>query len=163
MSPPRDRVTELLATIRATHAAGKTARASSARFLAALAPWLTRLEPALRAALVTFALDPDDADPVTLARRVAISRRSLDRKVAEAGLSSTSRYMRAASLAAIWEVLSAHERSIAAIAQECGYRRMKTFQQHSRRIFGCPPGQVSRKLSAEEFAERLARHAVRPV
>lgn len=143
------------------YAAPAVMRPGTVRFLVALVPWLSRLSVEVRALLVAFAVNPTPMRTVDLAKRHCMSRRSLDRAMTGAGLRGAACFMKVANFARLWDVFAAPKASVASSAKALGYKRLKTFQHHSRVFFGSSAGRLSGAMSAEEFAERLAGHARR--
>ena len=78
-----------------------------------------------------------------------------------AGLAGTAALLDTARLARVWAPLVDGGMSQAEIAARAGYRRVRMLAVHSRRIVGVSPAYFGSRLSADEFVQRLAQHAVR--
>jgi AraC-like DNA-binding protein len=131
------------------------------RFIVALSPWLGRLPVEIRAGLVAYARDPEPVSVPEVARRLKVSRRTLDRKLMEAGFGGTARFLRAAAMIRVWEILASSHGAVRIAAQRAGYTRMKTFQLHARTIFGVSARKLLKSMGPEEFVERLAQATLR--
>ena len=78
-----------------------------------------------------------------------------------AGLSGTAAVLDVARLARVWSQLVDGRMTQSDVAVRHGYRRMRMLAEHARRIVGVSPSYFGTRLSADEFVNRLAQHAIR--
>ena len=131
---------------------------ASPRLLRILSDRLETLPAPIERAIVRcFSNDSPPATMKTITRELRIPRRSLDRVVAAAGLRSTALVIAAARLSQTWEPLAVDRRSIQFVADTHGFGSVETLAKHYKRLVGLPPHTAARRLSAGEFADRLAK------
>jgi AraC family transcriptional regulator, regulatory protein of adaptative response / methylphosphotriester-DNA alkyltransferase methyltransferase len=78
--------------------------------------------------------------PDRVARRIATSRRQLQRVFAEIGNSTFSAYLTAVRLERAADLLGRDPRPVVEIARAVGYRSPSAFSVAFRRCYGVPPG-----------------------
>jgi transcriptional regulator GlxA family with amidase domain len=83
-----------------------------------------------------------DLGPDEVARRVATSRRQLQRVFAEIGGTTFSGYLTRVRLERAAELLRADTRPVPQIAQAVGFRSASAFSVAFRRHHGIPPGAI---------------------
>ena len=133
-----------------------------ARVLARLAERIANLPDSVQRATVPLFCAgrvPRWADE--LARAATLPRRSIDRWMGRAGLSGTASLLDVARLARVWSPLVEQKLPPAVVAGRGGFRRARMLAVHARRIVGVSPAHFGSRLTAEEFVERLERHATR--
>ena len=136
--------------------------APPARLLATLAGRIERLPHVLQGATVPlFCSVPVPRWAEQIAREADVPRRSVDRWMYRAGLSGTAAVLDVARLARAWVPLVDGRLTQSEVAVRNGYRRMRMLAVHARRIVGVSPAHFGTRLSADEFVQRLAQHAIR--
>ena len=83
-----------------------------------------------------------------VARRVATSRRQLQRAFAEAGETSFRAYLQRVRMDRAAELLREGSAPVNEVAEEVGYRQPAQFAKAFRRHHGTPPSSFRRSLSA---------------
>ena len=133
-----------------------------ARVLATLASRIEKLPESLQGVTVPlFCAGPVPRWVDSIALASGVPRRSVDRCMLRAGLAGTAALLDAARLARVWVPLVDGRMPQAELALRCGYRRFRMLAVHTRRIVGVSPSHLGTRLSADEFVQRLARHAIR--
>ncbi|MEA3248042.1 MAG: hypothetical protein U9Q74_17985 [Gemmatimonadota bacterium] len=133
-----------------------------ARVLARLAERLAELPDGLQGATVPLFCEgriPRWAEEV--ARTASVPRRSVDRWMRRAGLAGTATLLDVARLSRVWVPLTEGKLAPADVAHRHGYVRSRALAVHTRRIVGVSPALLGVRLSADEFVDRLAHHALR--
>ena len=112
---------------------------------------LTHLRRAAIFADAAEIIEREHADPIDvdlLARRVAASRRQLQRAFAEVGGTTVTRYLTETRMTKAAELLRQGEHAVAQVGRAVGYRHAAHFARAFRRHFG---------MSPSEFAARWRR------
>ena len=136
--------------------------APPSRVLATLAGRIERLPHVLqRATVPLFCSVPVPRWADDIAQQADVPRRSVDRWMYRAGLSGTAAVLDVARLARTWVPLVAGRMTQGEVAVRNGYCRMRMLAVHARRIVGVSPAYFGTRLSADEFVNRLAQHAIR--
>jgi hypothetical protein len=78
-----------------------------------------------------------------------------------AGLAGTATLLDVARLSRVWVPIVVDGTDPAVVAARGGFRRARMLAVHTRRIVGASPSHFGKKLSEDEFVDRLARHALR--
>jgi hypothetical protein len=136
--------------------------APPARVMTRIADRLACLPPVLQGVTVPLfcsAPVPRWADAV--AREAGVPRRSVDRWMGRAGLAGTATLLDVARLSRVWVPIVVDGTDPAVVAARGGFRRARMLAVHTRRIVGASPSHFGKKLSEDEFVDRLARHALR--
>lgn len=136
--------------------------APPSRLLSMLAGRIERLPVGLqRATVPLFCAGPVPRWADVLARYADVPRRSVDRWMHRAGLAGTAALLDAARLARVWVPLVDRHDAQLDVAVQGGYRRVRMLAGHARRIVGVSPAHFGKRLTMNEFVDRLAAHAVR--
>lgn len=97
-----------------------------------------------------------------LARRGAMSRRTMYRAIVAAGLGSPSRVVKSARLLRAYAFLRDSGYSLEDIARKCGFGTRQRFAQQVRQVAGMQPRELRRRVPPEEFVSLLVAHLGRP-
>lgn len=126
------------------------------RVLQGIAPELGRLPPVLRESISSmFAADALPETPLGLARRAAVSRRSLDRWLDRAGLVPARRLVAAPPLVRALGLLWDTRLSLRRIAFLCRYRSARRLHDHALELTGRDPLSIRAMGPADELLEHL--------
>ena len=98
-----------------------------------------------------------DLDPDAVARRVATSRRQLQRVFAEVGGTSFAAYLTGVRLDRAAELLRGDQRPLPQIARAVGFRSPSGFSVAFRRRYGVPPGAIRGRARASGTRDRQAQ------
>jgi AraC-like DNA-binding protein len=129
-----------------------------ALLLTLMAKSFQRFPDALQAASVAlFGSAPLPRWVDGLAKASGFARRTVDRWMERAGIDGAATLLDAARLARVWEPAVDEQLSTAAIAERCGYVRVRLLVAHARRIVGVAPTEFGEALTKEQFAQRLAK------
>ena len=136
--------------------------APPSRLLSMLAGRIERLPAVLQSATVPlFCSGPVPRWADVLARHANVPRRSVDRWMRRAGLAGTAALLDAARLARVWvPLVDGHDPQVD-VAVHGGYRRVQMLAGHARRIVGVSPAHFGKKLTVDEFVDRLAGYVLR--
>lgn len=136
--------------------------APPSRLLSMLAGRIERLPVVLqRETVPLFCAGPVPRWADVLARHAEVPRRSVDRWMQRAGLAGTAALLDAARLARVWVPLVEGHNAQVHVALHGGYRRVAMLSGHARRIVGVSPAHFGKKLTVNEFVDRLAAHVLR--
>lgn len=131
---------------------------ASPRLLRILSDRLETLPaPIERAFVQCFSNVPSAGTVKKLTRELGIPRRTLDRIVVAAGLQSMALVIAAARLSQTWESIAVDRTSVHIVAETHGFGTVETLGRHFKRFVGLSPREAVRRLSVEEFVQRLAR------
>lgn len=126
--------------------------------LGALMPRLAQLPAGLRDAIVAmFTTEPGLESPEALARRAAMSRRSVDRWLERAGITSTRLLVAAPRLLRAMRLLRDTSLSYSRIARTCGYTSARRFHDQALALTGETPTEL--RSGTVALADVLARIA----
>jgi AraC-like DNA-binding protein len=126
--------------------------------LGALMPRLALLPSGLRDAVVAmFTSEPGLESPDALARRAAMSRRSLDRWLERAGITSARLLVGAPKLLRALRLLRETTLSLRRIARICGYTSARRFKDQAVALTQLAPAELrQRTVPVADVLERIA-------
>ncbi|HEX2779543.1 MAG TPA: helix-turn-helix domain-containing protein [Gemmatimonadaceae bacterium] len=131
-------------------------------FLERLAPSLDRLPPILAAAIVELFRNPRESAGVrTLAARVNMTSRSIERWLRRAGIAPASRLVPAARLLRARSSLDRADAGLARAAADAGLSSERVLQRQARALLGVSAAAL-RAIPEAEFRDRLFAAVLAP-
>jgi AraC-like DNA-binding protein len=124
--------------------------------LAAMAPGLSRLSPAVRLAVERLVRGGDPVTTVDAFRRLTgQSRTSLHRALARAGLPSPRTLVRAARIVRALTYVAGGPARVAAVARRLGYNAPRRFSTDFSAVTGYTPSRMPRTMPAAALVARV--------
>jgi hypothetical protein len=123
-------------------------------------PQLNRLSPVMRDRIVSmFRTGEGPYSPEALAAATALTRRSVDRSLAEAGFISARRLVEAARLTWGYRAITTPGIPLVNIAEMLGYKLKRTMDAQLTVLVGMPSGELRvQPLECADAANRIARN-----
>jgi len=126
------------------------------RILTLLAPSLQCIPPALASSIAVLFRDPTSVRGIqALAWRAGMSRRSLDRWLARAGLAPARILVAAARVVTSYRLMCEEAAPQKAVAQAMRSRSVRAWTREVVLVTGSTPGRLNRSLTREQFTERV--------
>ena len=126
-------------------------------FLALIRPQLASLPPSLRAAIEdSFSDGAGRHSPVTLARRVGLTRRSFDRWLVRAGIPSPRLLLAVPGVLRAIGLLRETNYSLRVVAAFAGFRSVRRLEVHSRSLVGVSAARLREPAIADRAVNRIA-------